>query len=87
VKRPYFLQGVGATSVNSGTCCLRRCLPHDDSRKLKHVAGLAFGADGCFYTAERKAKRIRKFGPAGHLIGDFITELPDEPEFLLHVKE
>ena len=54
--------------------------------EVKHVSGMAFDAEGCFYAAERKAKKIKKFPPDGSGRGkDFITDLPDEPEFILYV--
>jgi hypothetical protein len=53
--------------------------------KVNHVAGLAFDADGYFYAAERKAKKIEKFKPNGKRAGDFIINLPDEPEFIFYV--
>lgn len=53
---------------------------------VKHVSGMAFDGEGNFYAAERKARRIRKFGPDGSGDGvEFIGGLPDEPEFILHV--
>src|SRR5262249_39773182 len=53
--------------------------------KVKHVSGLAFDDDGYFYAAERKAKKIERFKPNGKSAGDFITNLPDEPEFILYI--
>jgi outer membrane protein assembly factor BamB len=54
--------------------------------KVKHVSGMAFDAAGRFYAAERRARRIRMFPPDGRGAGDdFITGLPDEPEFIHHV--
>jgi hypothetical protein len=54
--------------------------------KVKHVSGMAFDAEGNFYAAERKKKRIRKFAPDGGGDGvEFIGGLPDEPEFILYV--
>jgi hypothetical protein len=57
---------------------------------LTSVSGIAFGADGNFYVADRKAKTVRKYAPTttpftplGIFIGS--SELPDEPEFLLYV--
>ena len=53
---------------------------------VKHVSGMAFDPDGYFYVAERKAKRIKKLPPNGSGSGmDFISGLPDEPEFILYV--
>ena len=54
--------------------------------EVKHVSGMAFGPDGCFYAAERKARRIKRFRPDGKGSGqDFIVDLPDEPEFIRHL--
>lgn len=53
---------------------------------VKHVSGMAFGPDGYFYAAERKARRIKRFRPDGKGEGEnFIVDLPDEPEFIRHV--
>ena len=53
---------------------------------VKHISGMSFDADGNFYAAERKAKAIRMFPPDGSGSGKhFITDLPDEPEFILYV--
>jgi hypothetical protein len=47
---------------------------------------MAFDAEGNFYAAERKRKRIMKFPPDGSGDGvEFIGGLPDEPEFILYV--
>jgi hypothetical protein len=54
--------------------------------KVKAISGMAFDADGHFYAAERKAKQITKFPPDGSGSGkQFITDLPDNPEFILYV--
>jgi hypothetical protein len=58
--------------------------------KVKHVSGMAFDAEGNFYAAERKKKRITKFPPDGggdgvEFIGGHSNPLPDEPEFILYV--
>lgn len=53
--------------------------------KLSHVSGLAFGGDGNFYAAERKAQKIKRFKPDGSDDGTFIENLPDDPEFILYV--
>jgi hypothetical protein len=54
--------------------------------KVKHISGMGFDADGYFYAAERKAQKIKKFPPDGGGGGkDFITDLPDEPEFIMYV--
>ncbi|MEO5930787.1 MAG: hypothetical protein ABIR47_12695 [Candidatus Kapaibacterium sp.] len=52
---------------------------------VKHISGMAFDGDGNFYAAERKAKKIKKFSASGASLGDFITGLPDEPEFIMYV--
>jgi hypothetical protein len=57
---------------------------------LTSVSGIAFGADGNFYVADRKAKTVRKYAPTTTpftSLGVFIdsSDLPDEPEFLLYV--
>jgi hypothetical protein len=51
----------------------------------KHVSGMAFDADGYFYAADRKSQKILKFKSDGTADGDFITGLPDDPEFILYV--
>jgi hypothetical protein len=57
------------------------------SGAVKHVSGMAF-AHGHLYAAERKAKKIKKFPASGGSHGkDFITGLPDNPEFILHVPD
>jgi hypothetical protein len=54
--------------------------------KVKHVSGMAFDDAGRFYAAERTARRIKMFPPDGRGAGDdFITGLPDDPEFIHHV--
>ena len=54
--------------------------------KVKHVSGMAFDAAGNFYAAERKARRIMMFPAGGSGDGvEFIADLPDEPEFIVHV--
>jgi hypothetical protein len=62
---------------------------------LSSVSGIAFGADGNLYVADRKAQTIRRYAPTtGPFtpLGIFIDSqsnskdgLPDEPEFLLYV--
>jgi hypothetical protein len=51
----------------------------------KSVSGMAFDADGYFYAADRKAQKIVKFNSDGTLVGNFITKLPDDPEFILYL--
>jgi hypothetical protein len=54
--------------------------------EVDHISGMGFDADGNFYAAERKKRKIRKFPPDGSGKGeDFITDLPDDPEFILYV--
>ena len=55
--------------------------------EVKHISGMAFDAEGYFYAAERKAKRIKKFPPAMEAGAgmDFIRDLPDEPELIMYV--
>jgi sugar lactone lactonase YvrE len=54
--------------------------------EVKHVSGMSLDADGNFYAAERKAKKIKKFPPDGSGGGEvFIQDLPDSPEFILYV--
>lgn len=50
-------------------------------------AGIAQGADGCFYVAIRKDKSIAKYDPHSQALTPFIPSLPDEPEFLLYVPD
>ena len=52
---------------------------------VKHISGIAFDADGYFYAAERDAQKIKKFQPDGSDGKDFITDLPDNPEFIVFV--
>jgi hypothetical protein len=62
---------------------------------LSSVSGIAFGADGNFYVADRKAQTIRRYAPTAipfNPLGTFIDSqtnnkngLPDEPEFLFYV--
>lgn len=52
---------------------------------VKHVSGMAFDTDGYFYAADRKSKKIQKFDAEGTSEGDFISGLPDDPEFILYV--
>jgi hypothetical protein len=52
---------------------------------VKHISGMAFDDDGYFYAAERKAQKIKKFHPDGSDGKDFITDLPDDPEFIMFV--
>lgn len=54
--------------------------------QVKHISGMAFDENGDFYAAERIARKIKKFPPDGSGSGKkFITDLPDEPEFILYV--
>lgn len=53
---------------------------------VKHVSGMAFDDEGQLYAAVRLAKKIKKFPADGSGKGkDFITDLPDNPEFILYV--
>lgn len=54
--------------------------------EVKHISGMSFDADGNFYAAERTAKKIKMFPSDGSGSGKtFISDLPDEPEFILYV--
>ena len=55
--------------------------------KLKAPSGFAIGPDGDFYVAERLDRRVRRFSASGKKKGTFIDDLPDMPEFLLHVPD
>ena len=56
---------------------------------LASVSGIAFGADGNYYVADRTARTVRRYAPTSVpfiSLGAFIKDgLPDEPEFLLYV--
>ena len=52
--------------------------------KVKNSGGMAFGNAGNFYVASRTEKTILKFDPEFKPL-KFNCELPDDPEFLLHV--
>ncbi len=54
--------------------------------KLDAPSGFAVGPDGDFYVAERKKQRVRRFSSDGKKKGTFIDDLPDMPEFLVHVR-
>ncbi len=56
-------------------------------RKLDAPSGFAIGPDGDIYVAERKKQRVRRFTAEGKKKGTFIRDLPDWPEFLLHVPD
>ena len=51
---------------------------------LKNAGGMAFSGTGNLYVASRTEKKIFKFGPDFKPL-PFACELPDDPEFLLHV--
>ena len=53
--------------------------------KLDAPSGFAVGPDGDLYVAERKKQRVRRFSSEGKKKGTFIDDLPDMPEFLVHV--
>jgi sugar lactone lactonase YvrE len=55
--------------------------------KLDAPAGIAVGPDGDLYVAERKKKRVRRFTMEGKKVGTFICDLPDMPEFLVHIPD
>jgi hypothetical protein len=55
-----------------------------DNLKVKNSGGMAFGDSGNFYVASRTDKTILKFDPEFKPM-KFRCELPDDPEFLLHV--
>jgi hypothetical protein len=52
--------------------------------KVKNSGGMAFGNGGNFYVASRTEGTILKFDPEFKPL-KFNCELPDDPEFLLHV--
>ncbi len=52
--------------------------------KIKNGSGMAFSNTGNFYLASRTENIIYKFDPEFKLM-NFRCELPDNPEFLLHV--
>lgn len=56
-------------------------------RKLDAPSGLAIAPDGDLYVAERRNRCVRRFSLQGTDKGTFIDELPDRPEFLLHVPD
>jgi hypothetical protein len=55
--------------------------------KLKAPSGFAIGPDGDLYVAERRKQRVRCFSLQGKKRGTFIDDLPDMPEFLIHVPD
>ena len=55
-----------------------------DTVKVKNSSGMAFGKQGNFYVASRTGKTIQKFDPNFKPM-KFQCQLPDSPEFLLHV--
>jgi len=54
---------------------------------LHAPAGFVVGPDGNFYVSERHHRRIRRFAPDGSKLGTFIDDLPDMPEFILHIED
>jgi len=52
--------------------------------KIKNSGGMAFGKSGNFYVASRTDKTIQKFDSNFKPV-KFRCQLPDDPEFLLHV--
>jgi len=55
--------------------------------KVHSPSGFTIGPDGDLYVAERRKRRVRRFSIEGEDKGTFIDELPDRPEFLLHVPD
>jgi hypothetical protein len=55
--------------------------------KLEAPSGFSIGPDGDLYVAERLKKRVRRFSAQGRKKGTFIDNLPDMPEFLVHVPD
>lgn len=55
-----------------------------DTVKVKNSSGMAFGKQGNFYVASRTGNTIQKFDPNFKPL-KFQCQLPDSPEFLLHV--
>jgi hypothetical protein len=55
-----------------------------DKVKVKNSGGMAFGNSGNFYVASRTERTILKFDPDFNPVM-FHCDLPDDPEFLLHV--
>jgi hypothetical protein len=55
-----------------------------DTVKVKNSCGMAFGNSGNFYVASRTERTILKFDPDFKPV-KFHCDLPDDPEFLLHV--
>ncbi|MBI3649641.1 MAG: hypothetical protein HY231_01185 [Acidobacteria bacterium] len=84
---------IGSTGNDSIVCCdlsqgapLGKVAPCDFiNGEVKHVSGMAFDGDGYFYAADRKAQKILKFTAEGVALGTFISNLPDDPEFILYV--
>ncbi len=56
-------------------------------KHLHSPAGMCFDSAGDFYVAERKRREVRKFDPSGNYLGKFISNLPDEPEFIVYQAE
>ncbi|MDJ0513349.1 MAG: hypothetical protein QNJ62_07885 [Methyloceanibacter sp.] len=54
---------------------------------LHAPSGLAIGPDGDLYVAERRKRCVRRFSREGADKGVFIEELPDRPEFMLHIPD
>ena len=55
-----------------------------NSVKVKNSCGMAFGNSGNFYVASRTGRTILKFDSDFNPV-KFRCDLPDDPEFLLHV--
>ena len=55
--------------------------------KLNAPSGFAIGPDGDFYVAERLKQRVQRCSAKGKKKDRFIGDLPDLPEFLVHVPD
>ncbi|MCE7990383.1 MAG: hypothetical protein HEP71_00325 [Roseivirga sp.] len=49
---------------------------------LHHASGMAFDSLGNFYVAQRKKKNVLQYDSSGTLIGEVLTGLNDNPEFI-----
>jgi hypothetical protein len=83
----------GSLYVSSGDRILTAKLPSPPgafslttigSIKVKNASGMAFSDSGHLYVASRTENRILKFDSGFHQMA-FRCDLPDNPEFLLHV--
>ena len=55
--------------------------------KIDAPSGFAIGPEGDLYVAERRKRHVLRFSLQGAERGRFIEDLPDRPEFLLHVPD